>query len=79
MAPEPKPLLSFVVGLSAAAAAVLFAFSLFIQKNSLPSNEDLGAQDRFWEEPQTPEGDPEPVLDEEEQADEETHEDAPAR
>ena len=43
-----KPLLPFVLKLSALAAGVLFAFSLLIQKESLPSGEEIQATDQSW-------------------------------
>ncbi len=48
-APREKPILGFVLGLSAAAAALLFAFSLSIQLESLPEDGSLDATERFWD------------------------------
>ena len=45
-------LLPFVLRLSAAAAVLLFAFSLLIRNESLPRGSEMEAQERhFWEDP----------------------------
>ena len=44
----PPSLLPFILKLSAVAAAVLFFFSLLIQRTSLPAGDDLQASDRSW-------------------------------
>ncbi len=49
-APGEARLVTFLLGLTAAAAALLFAFSLLIQGESLPQDDRLKASERFWEE-----------------------------
>jgi len=46
---ESRPLLSFVLGLAALAAGLLFVFSLFLQRESLPQDDRLDAGERFWD------------------------------
>jgi len=53
LVPQPgvrgeKSLLPFVLKLAAVAAVVLFLFSLLIQKESLPSGEEIQATDQSW-------------------------------
>ena len=47
---ETQTLLPFILKLTAVAAALLFCFSLFIQKSSLPAGNGIEAERRpFWE------------------------------